>query len=540
MSAVFDAAPRGTADLQRVERLRLALVVGGSLVAALGGALAIGAAPTSGGLAAVAVAALFLIALLFWYGKAAPLVVFVLAATVIDRYGDPTALTGRLPFWRSVGSTHIFPIEALLVMALLFWVLRDVAARRFSLPRSQVAAGVGILLVLVLLSWAHGLGGGGDSQIALQEARPWLYLMAGYLLASRLVTKTSALRALEWALVIGTGLKGLYGVYRAYQLSGVYPPPDSILEHDESVFFTVFIALTVALWVFGQKGALRRVATALLPFVVYTDVANNRRAAWLVLPAALLALAIIAWVRTPSRRPLTTFITVTLMLIGGAYTAAFHNNTGSIGTPASAIWSVFQPDARDAASNNYRDLENQNLAIDIKQVPLQGLGLGIRFGTPIPVVDVSGTIDPLIFYIPHNTVLWVWLRLGIFGMIAFWWTIGAAVIAASRLAKGEDPRVAVFATVTLAAIISYLGQGWLDQGIASLRIAALVGVMIGSVEAVRALAAARAGEAASAPTRSRPAGRGQPVLAPALASGAPGQDGRPGSPDLRTSTTQTP
>jgi O-Antigen ligase len=488
----------GVPEQERTQRLRLALVVAVSLVAALLGGLAIGVLPTAYEAAPFAIAALFLVALLFWYRRAAPPVVFVLAATLIDRYDDPTAWTARLPFWRSVGSTHIFPIEVLLVMALLFWLLRDLAVRRFNVPRSHVAAGMGALLALALLAWAHGLASGGDSQIALQEVRPWLYLVAAFLLASQLLRGQAAFTALEWALVIGTGLKGIYGTYRFHQLANVYPPPDSILEHDESVFFTVYILLTVALWVFGRRGALRRVATALLPFVVIADVGNNRRTAWLVLPAALLMLAAVAYVRKPQSRRLTVVVTATLVLIGGAYVAAFHNSTSSKAAPAHAIWSAFQPDPRDEASNNYRTLENDNLAIDIKQAMVQGLGFGVRFPTPIPMVDVSGTIDPLIFYIPHDTVLWVWLRMGLLGMLALWWTAGAAIIAASRVARGEDGRLALVATVAAGAVICWLGQGWLDQGIASLRIAALMGVLIGAVEAARVMLPAPAAEPAPA------------------------------------------
>src|SRR5262245_56670247 len=52
------------------------------------------------------------------------------------------------------------------------------------------------------------------------------------------------------------------------------PYPEAILEHDESFFFSCYRLLTAALWFFGKRGNLRRVATALLPFIVTAELAT--------------------------------------------------------------------------------------------------------------------------------------------------------------------------------------------------------------------------------------------------------------------------
>src|SRR5205807_8806307 len=119
---------------------------------------------------------------------------------------------------------------------------------------------------------------------------------AGYLLASQLVTR-GTLDAILWGLVIGTGIKGLLGTERVISYANVVPRPQAILEHDESFFFSLFILITVALWLYGKRGRLRQVATLLLPFVVTADLGNNRRAAWVILPAVLLAMGVILYQR---------------------------------------------------------------------------------------------------------------------------------------------------------------------------------------------------------------------------------------------------
>jgi hypothetical protein len=114
--------------------------------------------------------------------------------------------------------------------------------------------------------------------------------------------------------------------------------------------------------------------------------------------------------------------------------------------------------------------------------------------------------------------------MGVLGLLIFWWTIGAATIAASRMARSEDARLALLATVALTTIICYLGQGWLDQGIASLRIAALVGVLIGAVEAARALVPSPAVERTPRLRASSRDGAWQQVPTPAFLPIRPARD----------------
>jgi O-antigen ligase len=285
-------------------------------------------------------------------------------------------------------------------------------------------------------------------------------------------------------MVLGTGLKGLLGTERTITMANVYPRPTSLLEHDESVFFSCYILLTVALWVFGQRGSLRRVATALLPLVVVADLGNNRRAAWVMLPAMLLALAVVAFQRMPDRRRLIVWVVAVLLVIGSAYVLAFRYSNALFAQPAHAIWSNFRPDPRDASSNLYRQLENLDLGLDIRSSPVLGQGFGVPIPHPVPLLDAT-EVDPLINFIPHNNILYVWVRMGLPGAVAFWFVVGAGAVAACQLARHPDRRLVMFGMLVLAALIAWVYQGWLDKGIVSFRITILVGVLLGALQAVR-------------------------------------------------------
>ena len=471
------------------------------------------------------------------------------------------AITAKVHLFQSFQEAYgvpggiITPVELLLILALLVWLARGVSERHIRLRASPLGVGVTVVFGMAVAMELFGLSRGGVFNISLWELRPFVYLAAAYLLASQLVApgesprppaglgdrsvrrgarRTSsrihecappcatpsfasaadatgmvtdfrrsplvgqrgALDAILWGMVIGTGLKGLEGTERVITTASVFPKPEAILEHDESFFFSCFIGLTVALWLFGKRGNLRRLATAFLPLVVVADLGNNRRAAWVMLPAMLLALGIVAYVRTPPRRKVIASVMGVLVVLSTGYVLAFRNSTGLEAEPAHAMWSQFQPDPRDSNSNLYRQLENANLAIDIRAAAFTGTGFGVPIAHPIPLYDASN-IDPLINFIPHNNILYVWLRLGTLGAIAFWWMIGAALVAACRLARHPDRTLGLFGAVAMMSVMAWLVQGWLDIGITSFRIVLLLGSLMGAVAAGHRMAAREAGAPAA-------------------------------------------
>ena len=150
----------------------------------------------------------------------------------------------------------------------------------------------------------------------LRELRPWVYLGAGYLIASQLLRGKRAVWAVLWAFTLGVGFKGLQGTWKFLTTLNIDPRPPFIFSHEEAVFLTLFLLLTAGLWIFGERGWLRRVATGLLPAVLIADLANTRRTAWLIFGAGLAALLLLAWIRLVERRPLMRRLVVALALGG--------------------------------------------------------------------------------------------------------------------------------------------------------------------------------------------------------------------------------
>jgi len=257
-----------------------------------------------------------------------------------------------------------------------------------------------------------------------------------------------------------------------------------VLGHEDALFFGVYAFLVAALWLFDVPGRLRRTATAGLPLVLMADLVNSRRAAWLVLGAGLTVLGLVAWRALPARRLVLARIVAAVAICLTVYMPAFWNKTGGLAQPARAVRSVIAPDPRDASSDLYRIQEDANLKVNIQEGGLLGRGFGVRIDYPLPITDISD-LDPLIDYVPHNGVYYVLLRMGIFGGVALWVLIGAAIIRGSRLARVGDRELAMLGAVLAAATVGYAFEGAVDQGFFFYRIAFAMGCLLALTEAAR-------------------------------------------------------
>jgi hypothetical protein len=475
------------------------LILGASFLvfAALTGIL-IGELTLSGYTFGIAVLIWFLVPVITWRWPPAGVVMLVALALLFEEYPSIAGLktiTEAVPIFKSLAvgaglsGLVVNPAELIVATVAMTWIAKAAAEGTLNVPRSHLAAGVGLVVVAVLAAELHGLATGGNLTASLWELRPWAYLACLYVLAAQLFVSRSHIQAFLWTLVIASGFKGLEGTLRyLLALRGASPPAANVIAHEEAVFLGLYILLTSALWMYGIKGRLRQVATVLLPVVVYANLVNNRRTAYVVLGAGLAILLAVVWARSPKRRWMTGGIAVAILSVTALYLPIFWNRSGVLAEPAHALRSAVDPNQRDAASDLYRVIENTDLGIDIRATTPLGLGFGKPIPTTIGLPNLS-SIDAFIVYEPHNTILYLWLRLGIVGAVAFWWMVAAAVIAACRLARRSDPQIALIGILVLLAIAAYLIEGWYDQGLVSLRVSIFVGAALGTLEAAHRLTA---------------------------------------------------
>ena len=436
----------------------------------------------------------FLLPIVSWRLPAGGIVLLAATALLFEQFplGIADRATEMVPLFKSfsasagLGGLYVNPVEVMMSTILLTWVVRSTVEGRLSLPRGQLAAGVGLMALAVAMAEIHGLASGGDFKISLWEVRPWLYLSLMYLLAAELTTKRALLTGILWTLVVTGGLKGVQAIYRYIVLRDAFPKPETLLEHEEAVFFGLLLVLTLLLWLFNVRGRLRTVATLLAPLVLFANMVNQRRTAWIVLGVGIAVALALTWLRFPERRRSVNIAAVVLVLASAAYLPLFWNSTNAVGEPAQAVKSAISPGQRDQSSDLYRVYENYNLGVEIRQTTPLGAGFGRELVNTVHLPNLSKG-DAFILYIPHNQILYIWLRTGIPGALAFWFLIGAAVVSAGRLARVRDPEYSLFGALVVCALSAYLIEGWYDQGLTSFRVAILMGCLLGSVEAAHRL-----------------------------------------------------
>ncbi|HEU0002898.1 MAG TPA: hypothetical protein VFQ36_18450 [Ktedonobacteraceae bacterium] len=399
---------------------------------------------------------------------------------------DPTDVVGGSPnlyifYWPSSLQQGLpdRPIGFFMVLVLLIFILHGVLKRKTQLQGGELLLPFLLFLVCVIWGIVHGLTGGANLQILVEEVRSFWYLFLGYLLAYNLIRKKLHLRIFLWLVILCAGIKALQGVYiYLFVIHGDLAGNHQIMAHEES-YFWISILLLIALFSLHSKYRPQfRAALAILPILLISLIANNRRADFVALLIGLVVAWLLIFIVKQHAHKQLIIVFLIAALLGGAYVAAFYNGTGGFSTPARAVISVFHPDPNDAASNLYRDIEDYDLKYTVKLNPM-GLGFGKPFLQPILLPDLSA-LDPVYNYIPHNTIYWVWMRLGPIGYLALWYLFGAIIVRGSLIVrKLKDSYLQLLAIYIVAMIIMEIIVAFADYQLSFYRNVIYVGMLAG-------------------------------------------------------------
>lgn len=543
-SALLTSKPTTPPPAALARRLLPAALAAAVVLGLLAGLLASGGQPVL-----ALLLPLLLVPVLLWTQPKSGLFIVFAGTVVIEQYSYMAgprdgAITGHIPLFRTVSAgSLVAPVEVLLVVVLTVWVLKSVQRGTPLLRRSAMGSSIAAFCGFALFYFGLGLKRSGDLKAGLWEVKPFFYLAVAFVLASSLLTTQRAIRVTFWILVVGSGLKAMYGLVIFVSVRHMSPPPEAVLAHEESFFFGLYVFLAIGLWAFGVPGRLRKVTTALLPFVVMADMVNSRRTAWAVLILGIILMAVIAYIRSPTQRKGLRRTGAVMLILSTVYLPAYWNKSGSTAQPARAIRSVVAPstsDNRDAASDTYRVLEDVNLEINIRASQSVGSGFGRPINYVRQMVDLTSTA-PMLAYVPHDGVLWIWMRMGIIGEVLLWTLIAQAMIAACRLSRVVDREAALLGALVACAVTAYVIMGAKDLGFYWLRLALCMGVLLGAVEARARVLERQSPEENVNSTSSAARDLGSRAIGPAdrMPGGAARQPSRPGSQASRSRASKT-
>ena len=383
----------------------------------------------------------------------------------------------------------ISPMEIYLTLTYVAWLGRMALRRKWAFYTGELFWPAAILTAFVLFGLVHGLGKGGNLNVALWEARAIFYLPAMLILVSNLFQQREHFTHLFWFAAVALFVEGWFGVrYYLVEIEMDLSRVESITEHSAAIHINTMFVMAAAVWLYrGCSARWRLVLPLLLLPMVITYVATQRRAAFLTLGVALALMGIIL---LKENRRLFALILPPILLFVALYFAAFWNGSGALAKPVQSVKSVIAEDeanADDQASNAYRKIENLNLEFTIRQEPLLGLGFGQKFYMLYPLPDIS--FFEWWEYIPHNSIIWFWVKTGVGGFFTLVFlvalTIANGVRALWRLPGGNLSAVTLTAVlyIIMHYIYAYVDMSWDPQSMI------YVGTMMGVINRVEYVAA---------------------------------------------------
>jgi len=382
------------------------------------------------------------------------------------------------------------PVELLILWTTFSAFLRTLGQERQGSDGLVLTALV-TFLVLLLLGVLNGVSKGGNFTIALWEVRAMLCILPVMLATNWLIRDRGQLKRLAIISVVVLVLMTVEAFWRymTYVRPGTF---SGVLEfafgHETSVLVGLLMILCAAWSLWGPNRKQRLIALALALAAGVVEMTMRRRAGLIGAEVGLLTLGILLLIKDYRR---FLIIAPIFLIVASAYLSFFWNSTKSVGEPARAFRTVFDSGStapRDQASDEYRRAEKLSVWANIHAKPIDGIGFGVVYAKPYPFWNLSG-FWPFWEYIPHNTILWLWMKGGVVTFLAFWFLLGAAIVRMVAICRSTTDHFLVATSAGIAAFFPMLVLfSYVDLGLTNVRLMILVGVCFGLIGLLQRLA----------------------------------------------------
>lgn len=361
----------------------------------------------------------------------------------------------------------VSPLDISLALGFAITSLSRYADTGKAFARTALTAPIMVFTAFVAFGFARGIVlGGGDLRIAVLEGRALFYLVLVFGIVTNVCTEPAHLRIAMWWLLGGVFVQVLLSIDFFSRLDpATRDSLESLNEHGSGLGHNLLLLALLALFLFRARAPLARLAlaVAVVP-TIYVFLVAQRRSAVAALGCAVVLLLVVVFWR--HRRLFWVMAPITTLLTIG-YLGVFWNSGSAAGFPAQAIKTVIAPQsasAADQSSDLYRMIETYDLIFTIRTDPFKGLGFGRAFYRPVPLPALENfELGP---YLPHNSVLWLWIKIGFGGFVTMFYLFGKAVMLGAdrlrRLPDGVDVVTTLIATlfIVMFAIYTFVDVSW--------------------------------------------------------------------------------
>lgn len=413
----------------------------------------------------------------------------------------PDSLTDRIPLWLNLDGTSsvkvgLSPFEVILLVVAVVTGMRGLFAGRLRLSFGRLNAAYYLYGVALLIGVLNGLATGGSVNLMLWGLRPQAYGLILFLLTCALVRERRQVVTIGIVFVVTELMTAVLGDWRYFvTLQRNLGGQNSLLAHEDSYFLLLYVVITGVSLVWWRVRRLWLPLVLLSPLVLLALIQNNRRTGIDATGIVLVCFLVLVIRFRPDARK---WAILAGTVIGGAYAilaaASWHVQYGIRSELVSPLRSIIgQPTARDLSSDAYRTAENANLIFTYHQSPITGWGLGKDFLTPNAMANISGFYS-LWNLLPHNSLLWVPMSMGVIGLVTFWALVGLALMESIRAIRMPGDRlVQGLGAFCACAIVAELVFAYADLQLSSPRNMVTWGILLGLANVAPRLAARRHG-----------------------------------------------
>ncbi|MDJ0770833.1 MAG: O-antigen ligase family protein [Ilumatobacter sp.] len=375
----------------------------------------------------------------------------------------------------------ISPLDITLIVGFAVTTVTHYARTGRLVDPSPLTLPILVVTMFVVLGFARGVVlSGGDLRVAVLEARPLFYLLLVFSIAVNVCRSPAHLRTALWWVLAGVFVQTLLSIAYYGQLDqGQKDALESLNEHGSTLGHNLIIVTALGLVLLPARAGLARAAllVALVPTVFVVLIAE-RRAGIASLSIGIVMLLIVLFWRHRRR---FWFVAPAVIILTVGYLGVFWNNQGTVGFPAQAVKSVIVPGAATEADQNsdlYRQIEAFDVNFTIKSDPLLGIGFGRPFYRPVPLPDIA--VFELNPYVPHNSVLWFWLKTGFFGFAAMFYLFARIIVLGARRLRTMNDGVDVVVTqsallyAVMFLVYTYVDVSWDARNMVFLGLAAAI------------------------------------------------------------------
>ena len=399
-------------------------------------------------------------------------------------------------------SLTVSPFEITLIWALLVTAYRHIGSKDRPFLSARLVRPLMVLMALAAVGFVIGLSRGGDSRAAVYEVRPLVYLPLLYLLIVNVCRTTADYRRVFWAAIAGVFVQSLLSLNVYRQMSpATREGLESLNEHGSAIGMNLLLVTTVLALVYRGVSARVRVVLVALRARPCSGSTSSTNAA-----PPLLGLP-----RRSSCSPSSS------SGANGKRSGRWFRSRRSYSPRTRRLLDVIGANRVSCSGRQVRHCAQQleRSGSQLERLPryreLQpalhhSVVTNHRFGIRTTVPPAGPTRRHQLFefnaYLPHNSLLWIWVKMGFFGFVAVLYLFVTTLLLGAdrvrRAAQGLDLVTVSSAVmfVMMYAIYIYVDVAWEARNVTLLALA--MGLCTATLAAT-----AEAGSSSSPPSRPR-------------------------------------